>query len=36
MVSGPMGLNIENGRLYDNEDRQLKATLRAICKRIQN
>ena len=25
------GLNIENGRLYDNEDRQLKATLRAIC-----
>lgn len=26
------GLNIENGRLYDNEDRQLKATLRAICR----
>jgi sulfite reductase (ferredoxin) len=25
------GLNIENGRLYDNEDRQLKATLRSIC-----
>lgn len=25
------GLNVENGRLYDNEDRQLKATIRAIC-----
>ena len=25
------GLNVENGRLYDDEDRQLKATLRAIC-----
>lgn len=25
------GLNIENGRLYDNDDRQLKATIRAIC-----
>lgn len=25
------GLNVENGRLYDNEDRQLKATVRAIC-----
>jgi len=25
------GLNIENGRLYDNEERQLKATLRAVC-----
>ena len=26
------GLNIENGRLYDNEDQQRKATLRAICR----
>ena len=25
------GLNVENGRLYDDEDLQLKATLRAIC-----
>ncbi len=25
------GWNIENGRLYDNEDRQLKAALRAVC-----
>jgi len=25
------GLNIENGRLYDNENRQLKAGLRAVC-----
>ncbi|TWU41770.1 NADPH-dependent assimilatory sulfite reductase hemoprotein subunit [Novipirellula artificiosorum] len=25
------GLNIENGRLYDNENHQLKAALRAIC-----
>ncbi|MGI9471538.1 MAG: NADPH-dependent assimilatory sulfite reductase hemoprotein subunit [Rubripirellula sp.] len=25
------GLNIENGRLYDNDEQQLKATLRAIC-----
>lgn len=25
------GLNIENGRLYDNEKRQLKAALRAVC-----
>ncbi|TWU36592.1 Sulfite reductase [NADPH] hemoprotein beta-component [Novipirellula aureliae] len=25
------GLNIENGRLYDNENHQLKACLRAIC-----
>jgi len=25
------GLNVENGRLSDDEDRQLKATLRAIC-----
>jgi sulfite reductase (ferredoxin) len=29
------GLNIENGRLYDNEDRQLKATLRAICREFK-
>ena len=29
------GLNIENGRLYDNEHRQLKAALRAVCKRFQ-
>jgi len=29
------GLNIENGRLYDNEDRQLKATLRAICREFE-
>ena len=29
------GLNIENGRLYDNDDRQLKATLRAICKEFK-
>ncbi|WP_372720503.1 NADPH-dependent assimilatory sulfite reductase hemoprotein subunit [Novipirellula sp.] len=25
------GLNIENGRLYDNENHQLKATIRAVC-----
>lgn len=25
------GLNIENGRLYDNDERQLKAALRAVC-----
>ncbi len=25
------GLNIENGRLYDNEERQLKAAMREIC-----
>ncbi len=25
------GLNIENGRLYDNENHQLKAALRAVC-----
>ena len=25
------GLNIENGRLYDNDQRQLKAMLRAVC-----
>ncbi len=25
------GLNIENGRLYDNEHRQLKSALRAVC-----
>jgi sulfite reductase (ferredoxin) len=25
------GLNIENGRLYDNDSRQLKAALRAVC-----
>ncbi len=25
------GLNIENGRLYDNEHRQLKAAVRAVC-----
>ncbi len=29
------GLNVENGRLYDDEDRQLKATLRAICKEFK-
>ena len=29
------GLNIENGRLYDNEDQQLKATLRAICREFE-
>lgn len=29
------GLNIENGRLYDNETRQLKATLRAICREFK-
>jgi sulfite reductase (ferredoxin) len=26
------GLNIENGRLYDNEERQLKAMMREICR----
>lgn len=26
------GLNIENGRLYDNEHRQLKAGVRAVCR----
>ena len=30
------GLNIENGRLYDNDERQLKATLRAICRGVQD
>jgi sulfite reductase (ferredoxin) len=29
------GLNIENGRLYDNEHRQLKKTLRAICAELR-
>ena len=29
------GLNIENGRLYDNDERQLKATLRAICREFK-
>jgi sulfite reductase (ferredoxin) len=28
------GLNIENGRLYDNDKRQLKAMMRAICARF--
>jgi sulfite reductase (ferredoxin) len=28
------GLNIENGRLYDNERHQLKAGLRAVCERF--
>ncbi|QDV65307.1 NADPH-dependent assimilatory sulfite reductase hemoprotein subunit [Crateriforma conspicua] len=29
------GLNIENGRLYDNDQRQLKAGLRAVCQRFK-
>ncbi len=29
------GLNIENGRLYDNEKRQLKAALRAVCREFK-
>jgi sulfite reductase (ferredoxin) len=28
------GLNVENGRLFDNETRQLKAMLRVICREI--
>ncbi len=29
------GLNIENGRLYDNENHQLKAALRAVCNELK-
>lgn len=29
------GLNIENGRLYDNEKQQLKAALRAVCREFK-
>lgn len=29
------GLNIENGRLYDNEHRQLKGALRAVCREFK-
>lgn len=29
------GLNIENGRLYDSEDHQLKAGLRAVCREFK-
>ncbi|TVP97310.1 MAG: NADPH-dependent assimilatory sulfite reductase hemoprotein subunit [Planctomycetaceae bacterium] len=30
------GLNVENGRLYDNDQRQLKAGLRAVCARFNS
>ena len=29
------GLNIENGRLYDNDDLQLKGALRSVCREFQ-
>lgn len=29
------GLNIENGRLYDNDNHQLKAALRAVCEEFE-
>ncbi|MFG0261997.1 MAG: NADPH-dependent assimilatory sulfite reductase hemoprotein subunit, partial [Novipirellula sp. JB048] len=29
------GLNIENGRLYDDENQQLKATIRAVCEEFK-